>query len=353
MAIIIPKAEIYSYDFNILKSNNINKVSINEVDTYNFKKVNIGSITTPRRFLHLSNEEIRFENTLTSDTMVYRTEVYKQSNGSDRVSPNTNTSDGTNLLPTIDTYFGFVGSLQLDNTFSKDFPKQITQVVADSPYYVYSGEDITLSNPIKSGTDSQSLTIEIKTNNLIDFQAMVNNLADGSLGKIEFFPNLTNDNKMRFILVILVKRLTFPEAYSENRTSYNISLEYDTKDVTTKYEYSNQSSLGGEIKLDANPLFSIFNGDGTNKIFDVIAPNIVGKYNKGKMTLEIETRYTKFKDHNGNNVNEGKPYLIKVGDIVKPEMNDRFKDFQYEYIVTSSEYEYNGSDKVYLKLLQI
>lgn len=353
MAIVIPKSNIYSYDFNILQDNHINKVTINETDSYNFKKVNIGKITTASRFLDLDLSNITFQNSLVNDSNSYRDVAYKNSNGSTRVSNIITSENYDSLKPTIDTYIGFYGTLQLDFTFSKDFPKKITNIIAKSPYYVYNADDTTMSSPIKSGIDEQSLTIEYMETRKVNYMDDVGNLSDGSLGKIKLFPNLTSDNKMEFVLLLLAKRLTHPELFSERRTEYEIQIEYETSDVTSTYDYSISSSANKNFQLESNSLFSIYNGDGTNKIFDLISKNIVDNYQNGRMTLEIETRYTTFKDSDGNAINNGNNYLIKAGDVVKPEMTNKFKNFEYEYVVTSAEYEYDGSDKLYLKLLQI
>lgn len=346
MAIVIPQKDIFNYNFNILKNNDINKVSINQIDSYNFKKVDIGRIYDDYKYL--STYTAKFENPLLSvPSQNERKSAFKRSSGSQRVSPSEDT-DPADLKPLDDEYFVFRSTLQLDDTFSKDFPKKLSGVVAEAPYFVVAGD--APNTILRQGTDTQNLSIEYMETRLFDYND-TSNISDGSLGKIKINPQLTNDYKMEFICYILIKRLTFPELFRESKVEYNIKLEYDVKSVTTTYTYGT-NELNNELKIEANPLFSRYNSINNTPIFDTIAENIVSNYQKGKMTLEIETRYTTFKNEDGSYINEGKPYLIKVGDVVKPQMTSKFSNFEYEYIVTSAEYEYDGSDKVYLKLLQ-
>lgn len=143
---------------------------------------------------------------------------------------------------------------------------------------------------------------------------------------------------------------SYNQGYHDIIASHNITINFVPHYKTRRVKINNNKEIFSLSKT--NFLNDYIFSEG-NMLLSNIMDNIINNYNKGKMTLEIETRYTTFKDTNGNYINNGKPYLIKVGDVVKPEMTNKFKNFQYEYLVTSAEYEYNGSDKLYLKLLQI
>lgn len=345
MAIIIPKGDIFNYDFNILSNNSIKNVTTSYNDYVNWKPT---VVTMDRGGTPVTDWPTLFYST--DSKLIFRYSPSSSNVNSKRQDKTFSDGNRTETKRSFDM-FGYISYtnefMGLDYIIENNIDS-ITDTV------VYSIQDWATGNWTHSQTKTYDFVIYYRDNVPIagnplpdrsfdqDYYIILpKNQGSASSPQIDFYISVPNDYWKW-------------EGYEQG--SYEI-VESHTITINLKPHYINRGTTSNNKKeVFSLPTTSFLNTytfvDGY-MFLSKITSNIIDNYNKGKMTLEIETRYTVFKDSDGNYVNDGKPYLIKVGDVVKPEMTNRFKDFQYEYVVTSAEYEYNGSDKLYLKLLQI
>lgn len=304
MAIVIPQKNIFNYDFNILVDNYIEKVEIAQDSVIGY-------------------EPIKY-------TFAY--------------SNNAWTSNDINILgqttKNVSTNSGSITYTRVAFQFSMNYT-----VYGSNPFSTIRDMEMNLSNA--STTISERIDY-INSLGLDSYQA-IKDFGNG----IFYFKEEIDYFNGNGILYIKTKEVVDGTTINYTNCEFTINVS-EGKAYEDSEEQINTTDI---YTLPYVDLFHVSNyiyneSLGYPRIKKVIQENIINNYNKGKMTLNIETRYTNFKDDEGNDINNGKPYLIRVGDIVKPEMTNKFSNFEYEYIVTSVEYEYNGSDKVYLKLLQ-
>lgn len=334
MAIIIPKDKIYNYSFNILKNNYIDRVFTNITNEYNYEPITI-NLSYNNDWSVESSNVINISISKYSETHTMATydegtlyNFYSSISGNFYLRDDKYINDIEKLIETID--------IQMD--FDKEYPFNISQSE--------SIQKILVSNIGSYPTEFDSFTG-------IGIMAFENNMNYDEASKqynIKFRLLLLNKSSMDLLWdfkVRLAKTCTIKITPEKNEESLNYIYTNKNND------FSNFEFAGSSMFHKGNGLTNESQSDVGIPLYEVICKDIAEKYDNGRMTLEIETRYTTFKDSDGNDINNGNNYLIKVGDVVKPEMTNKFKNFQYEYIVTSAEYEYNGSDKLYLKLLQI
>lgn len=345
MAIVIPKSNIFNYNFNILNNNSIKNVTASFDDYVNWKPTTVtmdrgGTPVTDFPSLFYSSDPKFVFRYTPSLSNVYSKQQTKTFDSGSR----NETKRSFDMFGYISYTNEFVG---LDYIIENNIDS-ITDTV------VYSSQDMTTGSWTHNLTKTYDFTIyyrdtvPISGNPLPDrsfdqdyYIILPKNQRNSTSPRIDFYISVPNQ---------FWKWEGYEQGYYETVVSHTITLNLKPHYIKRELKNNNKKEL---FSLPTTSFLNSYTFANNTMFFSEITRNIIGNYDKGKMTLEIETRYSTFKDSDGNDINNGKPYLIKVGDIVRPEMTNKFKYFQYEYIVTSSEYEYNGSDKVYLKLLQI
>ena len=324
MEIVIPKANIYNYNFNILENNFIESATISYKNYLNWNN-NI--------YLEIFNSSGEFYTNQDNVTITQEGIL------------NYTFEDGEY------TFCKIMGKIDLNNIvypFSNNLENNIDYI-----------SDITFYDISKSNSSIIENNIKFQENVYLEFVDNAHNVEflepdKDKICVMQISKNMTENKEIHF-------NMTAITSFKNNATG-NINF-YKSHYLKFKFipTFEEKTYTIGTAQDDIYKVeFSSFNNDYTrynkqltNPQYYSVLKNIRDNYKNGKMTMEIETRYTTFKDSNGNYINDGKPYLIKVGDIVRPEMTDKFKNFNHKYVVTSAKYEYNGSDKLYLKLLQI
>ena len=341
MAIVIPQKDIFNYEFNILNNNSIKKVSISINNFYNWGQE---TFTADRNGYNYTDFPTYF---YSSDDRLVLQESTRTTNTSQKtVYFGEKTRAETKQRFAVQGYFDYRNIVvALDSTIEGNILK-----VTD--YMTYSIQNQETGQWTHGHTKEIELPIYYADN-------LPNGVADIGFdmeGSITFQKTLGSFPYLKALLILPSydwKWENYEKCLMTEVTSHALTIELNPHYKNVKL--STTGSQDDPFELKETPFINYqtsTNAYGGGTTFDNIFQNIIEQYKNGKMTLEIETRYTKFKNEDGSYVNEGKPYLIKVGDVVKPQMASKFSNFEYEYIVTSVEYEYDGSDKVYLKLLQ-
>ena len=339
MAIIIPKSKIHNYNFNILQNNYIDSVKLNVKSAYNYEPLvinatsnSLGNWSADSWSDNIANVNITRTAGVASSVINF---TYQNENDGYK------TYDPITLDIQLSTELIDINNINdlIDNIVIK---------------ITYNNGDVEYQNANFSYAENVQQFKKILSPENLGLFVFNNSL---------YFPSQGRQFGYWYVYGLMLRRIDQDNGGSTvNLIKYaqNVTITINLKQYNESSDYNYSDSDGNNnFELSYSSMFDNrvgFEGTGywiETPIYESIGENIVENYKNGKMTMEIETRYTTFKDDEDNDVNNGNPYLIKVGDIVKPEMLDKFKDFEYEYIVTSSEYEYDGSDKVYLKLLQV
>jgi hypothetical protein len=338
MAIVIPQENIFNYEFNILNNNAIKKVSIPINNFYNWKvetftadRNGIDYTTFPSYFYSSDDRFVFYDSTQTLNTS-QRTVYFGEK-----------TRAATKQRFSVKGYFDYRNIVvALDSKIEDNILK-----VTDNITYSIQNQ--------QTGVWTHGHTKEIELPIYYN-DNLPNGVADPGFdveGSVTFEKNLGSFAYLKFSITLPSYEWyweDYEKSFMIEVISHSITIEL--KPHYKQIKLSTTGSKDDPFELKESPFINFSTSTDSQSLYDAIFENIIEQYKNSKMTLEIETRYTTFKNEDGSYANEGKPYLIKVGDVVKPQMTSKFSNFEYEYIVTSVEYEYDGSDKVYLKLLQ-
>lgn len=311
MEIKIPKSKIFDYSYNVLRDNYINKLYINEQDAYNFLPIHF----------EIQTGVVGDYDVTTSSNVVLE---IKDINEQDMVTDEYN-----------NTYYVNYGYIQLPSTEYYNYGTLLNDINSIKTSFYY---DIT----------SIFVNLELEVSISKEYREVQITVGENKCGQIIFNPDISSDGKLYF-------KIAYIFLYNDNlvnQSEYDIYLNYSLVENTYIYQLSEDSN--DKYSLQSNSFFDKLNRDKTSSqtIFEYIASDIAKDYEFGIMELQLETRVGIFNYEDGTLVNNGEPYLIKVGDIIKPEFPNRLSMYEKTFMVTSVEYSYDGIDKVIIKSVE-